>query len=206
MSDSKSCSRCGAIKVLGDFHANRSSPDGRYSICRECKKVESKARRMARTAEQREVEAHRLRQSYQNDKAAKLAARKARYEANKPAALAKNREWRERNLEKHRDLCRSWARENPGEMRAIVARRRARVLGADGSYRREDIDRLRTEQGGLCVACRGDLEQLGYNVDHIHPLSRGGSNNPDNLQLLCPTCNRSKGSKLMAEWLQHGSR
>ena len=37
-------------------------------------------------------------------------------------------------------------------------------------------------------------------VDHILPKSRGGTDHPDNLQLLCSGCNRSKGNKTMAEW------
>lgn len=32
-------------------------------------------------------------------------------------------------------------------------------------------------------------------VDHIVPQSRGGGNTMDNLQYLCPHCNRSKGNR-----------
>ena len=35
-------------------------------------------------------------------------------------------------------------------------------------------------------------------VDHVVPRSRGGSDHPDNLQLLCPNCNRVKGDRDMA--------
>lgn len=36
--------------------------------------------------------------------------------------------------------------------------------------------------------------------DHIVPLSRGGTNDLDNLATACVTCNRSKGGKLLEEW------
>ena len=36
--------------------------------------------------------------------------------------------------------------------------------------------------------------------DNMLPRSRGGTDHPDNLQLLCSGCNRSKGDKTMAEW------
>lgn len=44
---------------------------------------------------------------------------------------------------------------------------------------------------GRCVKC-GCQERLEY--DHIIPLARGGSNTEWNIQLLCESCNRAKGS------------
>ena len=37
-------------------------------------------------------------------------------------------------------------------------------------------------------------------VDHVLPKAKGGTDQPSNLQLLCSGCNRSKGSRTMAEW------
>ncbi len=36
--------------------------------------------------------------------------------------------------------------------------------------------------------------------DHVVPLSRGGSNEPDNLTAACFDCNRSKRDHLLEEW------
>ena len=47
--------------------------------------------------------------------------------------------------------------------------------------------------GGKCAKC-GSRENLEY--DHIVPVSKGGSNTTRNIELLCETCNRSKGSKI----------
>lgn len=57
---------------------------------------------------------------------------------------------------------------------------------------------LYSKQNGLCNGCFKQLEQ--YHIDHIVPLVRGGANTDDNVQLLCATCNLSKGSKTMKEW------
>lgn len=46
---------------------------------------------------------------------------------------------------------------------------------------------------GRCVKC-GSQERLEF--DHIVPFSMGGSSTARNFQLLCETCNRSKGGRL----------
>lgn len=38
-------------------------------------------------------------------------------------------------------------------------------------------------------------------LDHIVPFSRGGGHTRSNVQLLCHGCNRSKGRRLMLEWI-----
>ena len=60
--------------------------------------------------------------------------------------------------------------------------------------------RLYGEQEGVCAGCETHFPFRVMDVDHILPRSRGGTDHPDNLQLLCSGCNRSKGSKTMAEW------
>jgi len=52
----------------------------------------------------------------------------------------------------------------------------------------------------VCKRCRGEFTRLDdLEVDHIRPRSRGGPDNPSNLQLLCTRCNRLKGSKVRGE-------
>ena len=37
--DRKTCSRCGETKVIGEFHADKRSPDGHSGRCRTCKRA-----------------------------------------------------------------------------------------------------------------------------------------------------------------------
>ena len=45
----------------------------------------------------------------------------------------------------------------------------------------------------LCGTAASDGPDVRLEVDHIHPHSRGGSNDPSNLHTLCWDCNHGKG-------------
>ncbi|MCY4235706.1 MAG: DNA methyltransferase [Cyanobacteria bacterium MAG CAR2_bin_4] len=72
-------------------------------------------------------------------------------------------------------------------------------LGNLANYRTHR-HRLYGEQEGVCPGCNTHFPFRVMDVDHILPRSKGGTDHPDNLQLLCSGCNRSKGGKTMAEW------
>jgi len=52
--------------------------------------------------------------------------------------------------------------------------------------------RISNRDGNFCRKC-GAKNKL--TVDHIIPLSKGGSNDDDNFQILCISCNQNKGAK-----------
>lgn len=85
------------------------------------------------------------------------------------------------------------------EYKANSRARRARKYEAEGSHTLSDIREIRS-QTHFCL-CGADFKIVKPTVDHIVPLSRGGSDWASNLQLLCGPCNDSKGSKLMCEWV-----
>ena len=62
---------------------------------------------------------------------------------------------------------------------------------------------LYKRQDGRCKGpCERTLDMDLFEIDHVVPRSRGGSDTDGNLQLLCPPCNRRKGSKTMARFLE----
>lgn len=94
--------------------------------------------------------------------------------------------------------ARAWRDKNPEAAAAARDRRRAREVGAEGSYCKSDVLALLKSQGRICFYCSGFLAK--FECDHFIPLARGGSNWPSNLRLACSHCNASKGAKLPWEW------
>jgi len=140
-------------------------------------------------------------------------------EANREKVRRASREWYARNAEivlarnkseparlKAREYQRKWLSENRHLARARYAARRARVKGATGRFYASDIQRIFEDQSGMCRGCGADIAVLGYEADHVMPLALGGTNHPENIQLLCVTCNRSKGAKHPNDWSCAGAK
>ena len=53
---------------------------------------------------------------------------------------------------------------------------------------------LYEKQHGKCAGCGYPKESYALEVDHDIPRSKGGTDHINNLQLLCPRCNRRKGT------------
>lgn len=84
--------------------------------------------------------------------------------------------------------------------RAQGHKRRAAARRSANHHTPDDIRDLFVMYEGRCAYCLQDLNELGYHVDHVQPLSRGGSNGPENILLACHDCNLNKGDKLLEEW------
>jgi|SRR5215211_3408588 len=132
-----------------------------------------------------------------------------KWRAEKPEDYAAhNRKFREANRDLRSQQTSAWQRANPDKLYEKTKRYRAknkdkvalwaRLRRTVGEHTLEDVQRLLTDQGGLCL-CGASLAE-GYHVDHVLAVKRGGTGEADNLQLLCPPCNRSKGTKTMEEW------
>lgn len=87
-------------------------------------------------------------------------------------------------------------------IRAIKHRRRANKKMAGGTYTIAELQDQCMRQHNCCYYCQAKLgkDKGACHVDHVTPLSRGGTNNISNIVLACPSCNLKKHNKLLHEW------
>jgi len=139
---------------------------------------------------------------------------------------AESKAWRTKNphrMKEYREQPEVKAREKAGKVRrkkndplldvlrnrVKSANRKAKELGVSGVLCINDItnhlNRVISQRGRLeCECCGKEVFLLGgkdvsFEIDHIIPMSRGGCNIRNNLQILCGKCNRKKFNYLPSE-------
>ena len=80
---------------------------------------------------------------------------------------------------------------NPINRRVHRLRRRALENDAPGTCTADQLRARLTLFGWTCWMCRAPYEA----IDHVIPLSKGGTNWPANLRPACKSCNNRKGAK-----------
>ena len=71
-------------------------------------------------------------------------------------------------------------------------------IRSDGIVSSKNIKHIRYgEQEGYCVGCKHHFPFHGLTIDHIVPQSQGGTDDDSNIQLLCSSCNSTKGNRSM---------
>jgi len=117
---------------------------------------------------------------------------------NKEAISLQRKEYRNNNKEKIIDTINKWRQKNQDNVASWGHKRRAAKKGSGGWFTPDEIQTVLIKQDGRCVYCKSKLVLTGkgiFHKDHILPIKLGGSSFIDNIQLLCPRCNLSKGAK-----------
>lgn len=126
----------------------------------------------------------------------------ARYRAKNPEkARASAQAWKNANPERRKKTQATYLQNNKPRHLINIQNRRARKISAGGELSKGLAERLYFLQKGKCACCGKRLGDK-YELDHIIPLARGGSNTDDNIQLLTPKCNRQKGAKDPVQFMQ----
>lgn len=201
----KKCTACEAEKALDLFARDSKAKDGRCTRCKDCCSAKAKVRYQenreailqrvrAYTAANHEAKKQQQRDWYARERDAVSAKAALRYRANPEPIKLRAKRVRIEQPEVAAARISKWRSENKAQMRAHNANRRARVRKAQGTHSASDVQVILKGQRWKCAVCKADLKR-GYEVDHVQPIALGGSNWPENLQCLCPPCNRRKHAK-----------
>lgn len=181
--------------------------------------------------DKKEAARQRAREWYKNNRARALERAKEYRTKNRDRVNSAIRSWREANPDRQRVLSSRWAEKNADhkkhldkvwasknqtkmrrarkdywlknkdKWRIYHQNRRALLRSAEGSLSSNLFDRLMRLQDCSCVYCGCNLMQADIHLDHKTPLSRGGKNCDENMQLTCSVCNLKKHTKTHKEYL-----
>lgn len=158
--DTKQCTKCGETKPLDQFHRDKKKLDGRYARCKTCKNAS--------------------RDLYRKPTDPEYSARWAA--ANPDYMRAYGCEWRKANP----DYSSEYHKLNPHYGWESQYRTRARRYGFEPVVEHFTRADLTARWSDACYLCNGEWDQL----EHVSPVSRGGSHDLENCRPVCEPCNR----------------
>lgn len=165
----KQCSKCKIIKGKDEFYFDKNTNDGLFSWCKPC------------------CRHHRRKYNVSN----KLYMRE--YRKKHPNVL---KEWRAKNKQRILEYDRKYRERKPEVHRDKERRRKLQKKKVSGNHTYKQWEDLLKRFDYRCFMCgkRGKLTR-----DHITPISKGGSDDIENILPLCSSCNSQKGSQGI-EW------
>lgn len=172
----KYCGSCKEHLTIEAFAKNRARKDGLQNYCRKCSNQATK-------------------RSISKDRS-KSRERALRYKAShkeQVKAAEHSRYWNNRESEIARRL--KHLKDNPALHSNNAQKRRARIAN-NGVFQisKRELERLYSSKCFYCQSVQN------ITIDHVVPISRGGTHSIGNLVACCKPCNSSKHARFITEW------
>ena len=179
----KECAKCKQSKDESLFYKNSSKKDGLQSYCKEC--VKENDRKRVITGENKE----RSKAYYHKKK------------EDKEYTLKENDRkmiWKHQNIDLNREINKRHYRENKLQYYNSNMKRR-KTERSLAPLSQEDWDFSLKHFNYECAYCGFSG---GVTVDHVIPISRGGTNDRKNIVPACSKCNSSKRDREVMGWYE----
>lgn len=88
-----------------------------------------------------------------------------------------------------------WIEKNRLKKNFLTMKRRSQLLKLTGTHTFEEWKKLCDRYNYMCLCCKRVEPEITLSQDHIIPVSKGGSDNIENIQPLCRSCNSRKYNK-----------
>jgi len=214
----KRCWKCKETKNIFEFGKNKTTKDGFQAFCKECgKEIQKKTNERP----ERKEALHQYRMDHKEkiykyclewnakNKEYLSEYRKKKYALCPEKQRGRTKKWEERNPEKSKECRKNWASNNveklkksrknweannPEAMKIKNIIRRTRKVDNGGHITAKEWNELLFEADYKCQKC-GNKNDLTF--DHIIPVLLGGRSEKENAQVLCRSCNSSKGTKII---------
>jgi 5-methylcytosine-specific restriction endonuclease McrA len=205
----KRCAKCSIEKPFSEFHKSK---DGRYGLQSYCKLCKSQygqdnsdeiAARLKQYHQDNKVHASLKSKQYrEKNKEIITKKKKAYHEANKDEINARRRKHYTLNKKEMLLANKEYRQTENGKASKRDSRHRRRALKYGSVSTKFNREEVFERDGYVCQLCgkktRADFKSqyhpLYPNLDHIVPLSLGGSHTKENTQCLCYKCNMEKGN------------
>jgi 5-methylcytosine-specific restriction endonuclease McrA len=196
------CGQCKPCKIAGSAKWKRENKDKEAIIKARYYQAHSDA---AKERNARNYQLNKDRKSetvaeWQRNNPEKVKLARIKHAASGKEKVTKQRYYSE-NIESIRASSKAWRDKNPDSAYRANHARRSRKLSVGGILSKGLRQKLFVLQRGKCACCGKPLGEK-YHLDHIMPLSLGGTNTDDNIQLLRQRCNSQKHKKHPVDFMQ----
>jgi 5-methylcytosine-specific restriction endonuclease McrA len=175
----KQCTKCGEWKDRGEFGKDKHASDGLTYQCKMCRRGNYK----------------RYRETYPGAKEKHRVIAALWRIVNREKVREINKKSYENNKEKALERNRSWLAKNPGKFAEYHGKRRAHLNNNGGNITAKEWVELKAKYGNKCIV--PGCNRIDVQMDHVIPLSLGGTHTIDNVQPLCTHHNTSKKAKVI---------
>lgn len=183
MNTVKKCSKCCLLKTLDEFYVNRQAKDGLDHRCKSCGRAYTTARYRRKAQPRKRNPPGQFKHGAHGYK-----VKGCRCSVCNEARRVYDQKWRLNNPDKIKARRQRFEETHRTHRASYTRNYRARKTKAAGTATPQQVKDRIAFYGERCYLCR----QPYQDIDHVIPLSRGGSNWPANLRPICKKCNGTK--------------